>query len=109
MAAKKGSDTSYADGDNRNLVTPPGVDHGLPWMDAPSSQTTVTGPTPEASYPWGSQSNARGAGGKRTWDESATKTCDDIEMQATNRAAGGGINVKNDFDIQWTSTGEPRH
>ncbi|KAI4131698.1 MAG: hypothetical protein LQ338_001099 [Usnochroma carphineum] len=109
-ASKKGSDTSYVDNDDRHLIARPKKDRGLPWTEAQSSRTIVTGPILERSKPWDSQGNAapclsgRWLSDKQTWDEAAFRSGDDVEMQRPNKAASDGINVKNDFTIQWTSS-----
>ncbi len=81
-------------------------------MEAPNSQTTVSGPTPGGRNPWGSEDNAAQVSdqswysGQRTGERQAARSGDDIEMQTDGKLGESTIVVKNDFDIRyWTANG----
>ena len=112
-ASKKNCDYSISEGDNRRLVARPNMEQRLPSTDAPSSQTTITGPALSGSGSWGLRSNVTHDpqegwfSGTQSGDRLAARSCNDIELQAADKPRGGGlIVVRNDFNVHWAANGQ---
>ncbi|KAL8966598.1 MAG: hypothetical protein Q9183_003301, partial [Haloplaca sp. 2 TL-2023] len=89
------------------------MDQRLPSTDAPSSQTTITGPALSGSGSWGLKSSGAQDpqeswfSGTQSGDRVAAHSCKDIELQEADKPRGGSaIAVRNDFNVYWSANGQ---